>query len=88
MSTPHTFAAKLGEQYSDEYTGFKGIATAMATHITGCDRVCLEPPCKEDGTLLEACWFDDHRLLDSSNKKIVQKEEAKPGGPVTRGRPR
>lgn len=88
MTTPHTFAAEMNVEYKDDITGFRGKATALAMHVTGCDRVCLEPPVKEDGTLPEACWFDDHRLLTMGGKPIVVKEEAKPGGPVTRGRPR
>jgi len=65
---------ELGEKVKDSITGFEGIAVGRATYLYGCVRVLVEPEgLKEDGTTLEAVWFDEQRLIEGS--------EAKSGGP-------
>lgn len=53
---------KLGKEYKDCITGFKGIATAYTVHLYGCIRVCVESEKEESGYSIEL-WFDEQRLV-------------------------
>lgn len=53
---------KLGDEVKDAITGFRGIVTARASYITGCDQVCVQPMQGSDGTVKDAKWFDDVRV--------------------------
>lgn len=67
---------KLGKEYQDKITGFKGIATARSTFLSGCSRILLEGKTSRDGKLLEY-WFDETRM---KGIKLTKKEKVK-GGP-------
>lgn len=73
---------KMGYHAKDLVTGFQGIITGFARYITGCDQVCLTPPVKGDGTVIEGRWFDTNRIKLMSDKpevKLDTKEDK--GGP-------
>lgn len=46
----------------DMFTGIKGLVTGHCDYLTGCDQYLLQPPAKDDGTFVEARWFDESRL--------------------------
>lgn len=52
----------LGKTYREVITGFKGVATARVTYLTGCDQVALHPGLDKDGKILDAVYFDHIRL--------------------------
>ena len=54
---------KLGTYVEDPVTGFKGIAENRATYLYGCDRICVQPRMKEDGTIPDSRMFDEPQLL-------------------------
>jgi hypothetical protein len=66
---------KLGLEYVDRITGFKGVATARTQYLEGCDRILLEAK-KTDNDIVNN-WFDVTRLLGI----LSNEAEIKPGGP-------
>ena len=76
---------KLGSEYEDLVTGFKGIAVGTTQWLTGCDTVGLKPPVDKDGKILEAEWVDVTQIkyvgpgVDIS--PIKQAVANDPGGP-------
>ena len=62
----HTF--KMGQRVKDVVTGFEGVITGMAQHMTGCDTVGVNPGVDDKGKLQDVQWFDWTRLqlLDDS----------------------
>jgi hypothetical protein len=61
---------ELGSTVKDKVTGFEGIATGVASYITGCDQYCIQPPLK-DGSFVDSKWFDDNRL-ELTDKKVLE----------------
>ena len=57
----HKFKFQMQNTVKDKTTGFKGKITAMSTHMTGCDRIFVQPKMK-DGAYVEGRWFDDGEL--------------------------
>ncbi len=54
---------KLGKEYTDSITGFKGVATAYIVYITGCIHIELTPKAtKVGGSKDLPQWFDESRL--------------------------
>lgn len=50
---------EIGDVAACKITGFKGVVTAYATHLSNCDRVALQPrDLKDDGTPKDCLWFD------------------------------
>lgn len=73
-------AVTLGERYTDSVHGREGVATCYATHLTGCNRVCLEWSDK-DGNIKDM-WVDETRL----EGVVQEKPEKGPGAdPPRRG---
>ena len=68
----------LGSEVKDKITGFKGILTAKATYITGCDQYLVQPPVL-NSAFVESRWFDKGRLEVIStfaiDPKNVQSDE-------------
>lgn len=55
----------LGQTYTDPITGLTGKATYYAVHITGCDRVALQPPFDDEKKKLPLSYtVDAPYLLD------------------------
>jgi hypothetical protein len=48
----------LGDEVRHRITGFVGIATTLAKHLTGCDRLWVEPKVDDTGKLREGLWVD------------------------------
>jgi hypothetical protein len=61
----------LGATYRDCITGFEGVATGYVVYITGCNQALLVPRAK-DGALVEAQWFDEQRLANVPEAKIIK----------------
>ena len=63
---------KLGKVYTEKVHGIKGVATSIASYLTGCARVCLQYV--EDGEVYEPS-FDINML-----EEVKVKRDSK-GGP-------
>lgn len=62
----------LGKQGADIVTGFTGVISGFAEYLTGCSQLLLSPRCKEDGSRVDASWFDIDRVqIDEAVKQIV-----------------
>jgi len=55
---------ELGNEAKDKITGFQGIVTGIASYLTGCNQLCVQPQCEVDkgGTYPSSNWFDEGRL--------------------------
>jgi hypothetical protein len=69
---------KLGQEYKDLITGFKGVCTGITTYISGCTQALICPRCKKDSKS-EAEWLDIQRL-QSTGKKIIELDNVKTPG--------
>jgi len=67
---------RLGNKVKDNITGFAGIAVARAEYLNGCISVQVQSIKLKDGLPIEAEWFDEQRLTDTSG--------ATAGGPQDR----
>ena len=56
---------KMGQQVTDNITGFSGVAVARAEYLYGCVRVAVEGKEKPG----DAIWFDEQRLTGESPAK-------------------
>lgn len=89
------FEFNLGSEVKDKITGFKGIVSARAEHLTGCNRYGVQSQkLDEKGHPIEWQWFDEQQLvllkdkkipLEHLNKPLTEgsvKNTTKPGGPL------
>lgn len=76
---------ELGDEVKDSVTGFKGIVTAIAKCITGCDRLEVRQQTKANGEMKDAYWIDViGAKVTKKNKAGIKKEvkkAKKKGGP-------
>ncbi|MDF1606984.1 hypothetical protein PZ897_02210 [Hoeflea sp. YIM 152468] len=72
----------LGDKVRDRITGFEGIATTHAAHLTGCDRFWVTPPVGEDGKPVDGMWVDIDMLEITQPSAIERVEYTRhaPGG--------
>jgi hypothetical protein len=49
---------KNGQRVECKITGFSGIVVAYATHLTGCDRIFVQPSVDKDGKYRDGSWLD------------------------------
>ena len=71
---------ELGDEVKHKYTGFKGIATATTTYISGCNRITITPKVKKDGTLGEAMTFDEPEIEVTKKGSVTKIKGEKTGG--------
>lgn len=73
---------ELGDEVKCKVTGVQGIAVAHARHLTGCDRIHIQPPIDKDGKHVDGWWVDVHSLdvVKKQKVKINQPEEYKTRG--------
>jgi hypothetical protein len=71
---PKQTKVKLGDKARDRITGFTGIVTGYAKHLTGCDTVGLKPQELKDGKTIDSNWFDISQIevLERSVIKLNQ----------------
>jgi hypothetical protein len=75
----HNFKFDIGDEVKDQVTGFVGIITGMAHHITGCDTYVLTPNA-QNNALGEPYSFDENRLTLIKEKKVEIKDSTKKKG--------
>jgi hypothetical protein len=68
----------LGRKYKDKITGFEGVATGYVIYISGCNQALLSPQIR-DGKVEECRWFDEQRLDQIGDEKIVLDNSNSPG---------
>lgn len=74
---------KLGDHVRDKITGFEGIATGVATYITGCTQwLVTSTKLKPDGDTV-ANWLDEVRLEQGTGAGLTLEPIAgQNGGPA------
>lgn len=50
---------ELGDEVKHIHTGFKGVASARTTYLSGCDRITILPKVGKDGKMGEPVAFDE-----------------------------
>lgn len=53
---------ELGTIVKDRVTGVVGVAENRATFMYGCDRYCVQPRIKDDGTIPDSVMLDEPQL--------------------------
>ena len=79
----------LGIKVRDRVTGFVGIVTTIAYHLTGCRRAWVEGPANDKGETQER-WIDESRLevVDLTRVQIDDEALASAPSPSDCGHPR
>lgn len=72
-------AIELGRMVRDRITGFRGVVTGYVRYISGCNQALVVPKVKDDGSLPDAIWFDEQRLVDEGMPTVTLENEAHPG---------
>ena len=70
---------KLGAEYRDKITGFKGVCTGECAYISGCNQALLAPRVGKDGKPLAGEWYDVQRL-ERIGKKIIKLDNVETPG--------
>lgn len=70
------FREFLGWEAEDKITGYKGVITAYASYLTGCDQISLTPR-KQSGEP-KTHWFDINRVTLKGNKAVINIETSTP----------
>ncbi len=72
----------LGDKVKHKITGFVGIVTTHAKHLSGCDRLWVEPTVGEDGKTRDGQWADIDmvEIVEASVIEPVKYTRAAPGG--------
>jgi len=61
----------IGDEVRHKVTGFTGIATSHAKHISGCDTLFVEPKVDTDGKHRDGRWADID-LLEIVTPAVVE----------------
>lgn len=72
----------LGDEVRHKITGFIGIVTSHSKHLSGCDRLWVEPRVGDDGKARDGQWADIDMLeiVRPSVIEAVVYTRAAPGG--------
>lgn len=66
---------RFGKLAKDAITGFSGTITGIATYITGCDQLLLQPRVKaEGGDYVDGKWFDDGRIQITDTQNVLAED--------------
>lgn len=76
---------ELGFFVKDKVTGVVGVAENRATFLFGCDRYCVQPQMKEDGTIPGSLMIDEPQLEVLKDKERVMTPERTPVQVITLG---
>ena len=71
---------QLGQQVKDRLTEFEGIAIAMATFLSGCRRVAVQPTTLFEGRLIHEELLDESRWIVQTPTPI-ERHNTDTGGP-------
>ena len=82
------FIFELGAKAKDKLTGFEGIITGRADHITGCNTYGIKAKLGKNGKPQEAEWFDEGMITIVGKgikpNTVTAKED---GGPLSENPP-
>ena len=77
------FIFELGVKAKDKITGFEGIITGRADHITGCNTYGLKPKIDKDGKVQDCEWFDEGMItVTGKGIKPNSVQSVDDGGPL------
>lgn len=68
---------KFGVSAKDKITGLKGIITAKAEYITGCNQYLLQPKVSESGDFKEGKWVDEGRIEIDWHEPVIEISDLK-----------
>lgn len=83
--TNFPFLHKLGVKAKSNISGFKGLITARAQYLHGCNRYWISPQeLTKDKDLNDGYWFDEDELIIEKPKIVRKKTNADRGGPPSK----
>ena len=73
---------ELGDKVKCKVTGFAGIVTSYSKHISGCDRLYVDPPVCKDGHDRDGKWVDIDMIsiIKPNAVDVVVYNRKAPGG--------
>ena len=74
------FKLNNGDKVESLTTGFKGMITARADHLHGCNRYMVQPMGK-DGKLPDSYWLDEDDLNVVAKKVLPRANNSRGGFP-------
>ena len=77
------FTLENGDKVKSLTTGFKGMITARAEHLHGCNRYMVQPMGKDE-KLYESYWFDEDDLEVTEKNALPRKNNYRGGFPSMR----
>jgi len=72
----------LGTTVKDKITGFTGVVTGFVTYISGCNQALVTPKTGKDGSMRDAHWFDEQRLVVLKAARVVLDNGNTPGADI------
>lgn len=91
-SVDNDYRFALGDRVKDSVTGFSGIVTGRADHISGCDTYAVQSEVLKDGMPQDQKWFDDPRLelvqagvMQSFVNRVLGRDSGADGVPTATG---
>ena len=72
----------IGDKVKHKVTGFVGIVTTHAKHLSGCDRLWIEPPVDATGKPMDGHWADIDmvEIIEPNAIEPVKYQRKAPGG--------
>lgn len=67
-----SFLYHRGVYVEHQVTGFKGVITARADYLTGCNQYLVTPPVDKEGKIVESMWVDEYALKVDDTKQQLR----------------
>lgn len=80
------FKHKLGIMVISKTTNIKGMITSRAEALYGCNRYYVQTQAGADMKLPDSYWFDEDDLEVIVKEKVIEKNNKKVGGPISKTR--
>ena len=75
------FIIELGVKVKSNINGFKGMVTARAEHLYGCNRYWISPTVDKQGKQQDGSWLDEDELIVTTKPKVERKNNHRGGFP-------
>ena len=72
--------ARLGDRVRCRVTGYTGIVKSITSYLNGCDRVSIQAPSKEDGTIPKDLYVDIMQVEVLTTQVVPESDDKSTGG--------
>lgn len=74
--------ARNGDEVRCKISGFVGVVVSYATHLSGCDRLFVEPAVGDDNKPGDGRWLDVHMVEIVTPDKVQAYGDTAPAIPI------